>query len=47
MTYSLRYAQVITYIHTFNAVPFDKGTNFPAVSWNSLLAATMMKIRHR
>ena len=26
-------------------VTFDTGTNFPAVSWNSLLAATMMNNR--
>ena len=28
-------------------VIFDTGTNFPAVSWNSLLAVAMMNIRHR
>jgi len=28
-------------------VTFDTGTNFPAVSWNSLLAVAMMNIRHR
>ena len=47
MTYRLRYAHIITYIHTFIMVTFDTGTNFPAVSWNSLLAAAMMSIRHR
>jgi hypothetical protein len=47
MNYCLRYAHVITYIHTFNVVTFDTGTNFPAVNWNSLLAVAMMNIRHR
>jgi len=28
-------------------VTFDTGTNFPAVSWNPLLAVAMMNIRHR
>ena len=27
----LRYAVIITYIHTFIMVTFDTGTNFPAV----------------
>jgi hypothetical protein len=27
-------------------VTFEKGTNFPAVSWNFLLAIAMMNIRH-
>jgi hypothetical protein len=47
MSYCLRYAYIITYIHTFIMVTFDTGTNFPAVSWNSLLAVAMMNIRHR
>ena len=47
MTYFLRYAPVITYIHTFIAVTIDTGTNFPAVSWNSLFAVAMINIRHR
>jgi len=47
MTYCLRYAHNITYIHTFIAVTFDTGTNFPAVSWNCLLVVAMMNIRHR
>jgi hypothetical protein len=47
MTYCRRYAYIITYVHTFSAVTFDTGTNFPAVNWNSLLAAAMMNIRHR
>ena len=34
-------------IHTFTVVKFDTGTNFPAVSWKSLLAVAMMNIRHR
>ena len=46
MTYCLRYAVIITYIHTFFMVKFDTGTNFPAVRWNSLLAVAMMNIRH-
>jgi hypothetical protein len=36
-----------TCIHTFNAVTLDTATNFPAVSWNSLLAVAMINIRHR
>ena len=32
---------------TFIMVTFDTGTNFPAVSWNPLLAVAMMNIRHR
>jgi len=28
-------------------VTFDTGTNFPALSWNFLLAVAMMNIRHR
>jgi hypothetical protein len=28
-------------------VTFDTGTNFPAVSWNSLLAVAMMNMRLR
>ena len=47
MIYSLRYAHVITYMLTFIMVTFDTGTNFPAVSWSSLLAAIMMNIRLR
>ena len=47
MTYCLRCAHIITYIHTFTVVTFDTGTNFPAVKWNSLLAVAMMNIRHR
>ena len=47
MTCFLRYALIITYIHTFIMDTFDTGTNFPAVSWNSLLAVAMMNIRHR
>jgi hypothetical protein len=47
MTYCITYALIITYIHTFSVVTFDTGTNFPAVSWNSLLAVAMMKTRHR
>jgi len=46
MTYYLKYAHIITYIHTFIAVTFDTGTNFPAVRWNSLLAVAMMNIIH-
>jgi hypothetical protein len=45
--YCLKYACIITYIHTFTMVTFDTGTNFPAVSCNSLLAVAMMNIRHR
>ena len=45
-TYNLRYGYNITYIHTFIMVTFDNGTNFPAVSLNSLLAVAMMNIRH-
>jgi len=53
------YEQIHTYVHTyihtsytrhthtFNVVTFDTGTNFPAVSRNSLLAVAMMNIRHR
>jgi hypothetical protein len=37
----------IIHIHTFFVVKFDTGTNFPAVSLNSLLAVAMMYIRHR
>ena len=47
MTYCPTYACIITYIRTFNVVTFDTGTNFPAVSWNPLLAIAMMNIRHR
>jgi hypothetical protein len=47
MTYCHRYAHIITYIHTFIMVTFDTGTNFPAVSSNSLFAVAMMNIRHR
>ena len=47
MTYCLRYAHIITYIHTFIAVTIDTVTNFPAVSLNSLLAVAMINIRHR
>jgi hypothetical protein len=47
MTYCLRYAHIITYIHTFIMVTLDTETNFPAVSWSSLLAVAMMNIRHR
>jgi hypothetical protein len=47
MTFCLRYAYIIEYIHTFNVVTFDTGTNFPAVNWNSLLAVAMMNIRLR
>jgi hypothetical protein len=47
MTYCLRYAHIITYIHTFIVVTFDTGTNFPAVRWKSLLAVAMMNTRHR
>ena len=47
MTCFLRYALIITYIHTFSVVTFDTGTNFPAVRRNSLLAVAMMNIRHR
>jgi hypothetical protein len=44
--YILVYIHFHTYIlHTFIMVTFDTGTNFPAVSWNSLLAVAMMKIR--
>jgi hypothetical protein len=32
---------------TFIMVEFDTGTNFPAVSVNSLLAVAMMKARQR
>jgi hypothetical protein len=35
------------YILTFIMVFFDTGTNFPAVSVNSLLAVAMMKARQR
>jgi hypothetical protein len=45
--YCLRYAHIITYIHTFIMVKFETGTNFPAVRRNSLLAVAMMNIRHR
>jgi hypothetical protein len=34
-------------ILAFIMVTFDTGTNFPAVSWNSLLAVAMMNIRRR
>jgi len=37
MNYCLTYAHIIRYIHTFIVDKFDTGTNFPAVSWNSLL----------
>ena len=37
----------VIHIHTFIVVTFDTGTNFPAVSWKSLLAVAMMNIRHR
>jgi hypothetical protein len=47
INYCHRYAHVNTYIHTFNKVTFDTGTNFPAVSWKSLLAVAMVNIRHR
>jgi len=47
MTYFMRYALIITYIHTFIMVTFDTGTNFPAVSWNPLLAVAMTNIRLR
>jgi len=47
MIYCLRYSLIITYIHTFNVVTFDNGTNFPAVRRNYLLAVAMMNIRHR
>jgi len=47
MTFCLSYPYIITYIRTFFMVTFDTGTNFPAVSWNSLLAVAMMNIRHR
>jgi len=47
MTYCLRYAHIVTYVHTFIAVTIDTGTNFPAVSWNPLLPAAMMNIRLR
>ena len=42
ITYCLRYAHIITYIPTFIMVTFDTGTNFPAVSWNPLLAVAMV-----
>jgi len=46
--YILAYTYVyIHHTHTFFVVKFDTGTNFPAVSWNSLLAVAMMNIRHR
>jgi hypothetical protein len=35
------------YVLTFMKVEFDTGTNFPAVSVNSLLAVAMMKARQR
>ena len=38
---------VYRHIHTFIMVTFDTGTNFPAVSWNPLLAVAMMNIRQR
>jgi hypothetical protein len=44
-TYCLRYAYIITNVHTFFNVTFDTGTKFPAVSWNSLLAAAIMNVR--
>jgi len=47
MTYCISYAHIITYVHTFIMVTFDTGTNFPAVSWNPLLAVAMMNIRLR
>jgi hypothetical protein len=49
MTFCLRsdYFVQHTYIHTFNVVTFDNGTNFPAVRWNPLLAVAMTNIRHR
>ena len=47
MVYWLESAHIVTYIHTFIMVTFDNGTNFPAVSWNCLLAVAMMNIRHR
>jgi len=34
-------------ILTFIIVVLDTGTNFPAVSVNSLLAVAMMKTKHR
>ena len=34
-------------ILTFNIVALDTGTNFPAVSVNSLLAVAMIKTRQR
>jgi len=40
------YTHTHTYIHTFSMVKFDTGTNFPAVSWNCLLALAMMNIKH-
>jgi len=42
-----RHAYIYKFIHTFNVVTLDTRTNFPAVSWNSLLAVAMMNIRHR
>ena len=47
MTYFLRYAHFVTYIHIFNVITFDTGTNFPAVRWNALLAVAVTNIRHR
>jgi hypothetical protein len=45
LTDSLTWSQC--WIRTFVMVTFDTGTNFPAVSWNPLLAVAMMNIRHR
>jgi len=36
-----------TFMLTFIIVTLDTGTNFPAVSVNSLLAVAMMNTRHR
>jgi hypothetical protein len=38
---------ILQYLRTFNIVLFDTGTNFPAVSLNSLLASAMTKMRQR
>ena len=47
LTYFLKSTHIITYKRTFIMVTFDTGTNFPAVSWNSLLAVAIMNIRYR
>ena len=48
ISYIYIYIRTHTYIiHTFIMVTFDTGTNFPAVSWNTLLAVAMMNMRLR